>query len=85
MGEGCDTERRKQGGQVSVTSNAIPGVRCGKCLGRITQEENEVSRRLQAKHKPGENFSPPRVCAACIIETIMSWPDDEGATDKGAK
>jgi hypothetical protein len=62
---------------VSAISAAIPGVRCGKCLGRITTEENEWSRRLQERLRPGEAFRPPKVCQACVLATIMAWKDDE--------
>ena len=54
----------------AVQSASIPGVRCGKCLGRISDEDNAWSRKMQAKLRPGAEWKPPRV-----LETIMSWPD----------
>ena len=60
-----------------VLSNAIPGVRCVRCLGRITEAENEWSRRLQTKLRPGESFRPPKVCQECVLATILSWPDTD--------
>ena len=57
---------------------------CGKCLGRISDEDNDFSRKVQAKLHPGAEWKPPRVCAACVLETIMSWPDgDEMEADCG--
>ena len=59
----------------AVQQASIPGVRCGKCLGRISDEDNAWSRKMQATLHPGEEWKPPRVCGACVVETILSWPD----------
>ena len=61
----------------AVQQNAIPGIRCGKCLGRISDENNANSRRMQARLYPGSEWKPPKVCDACVLETILNWPDEE--------
>jgi hypothetical protein len=59
----------------AVQQASIPGVRCGKCLGRISDEDNDFSREAQAKVYPGREWRPPCMCGPCIVETILSWPD----------
>jgi len=61
----------------AVQQASIPGVRCGQCLGRISDEDNSWSRKMQAHLRPAEEWKPPRVCASCVLETIMSWSDDD--------
>ena len=60
----------------AVQQASIPGVRCGKCLGRISDEDNALSRKMQAQLHPGREWKPPRVCAECVLETILGWPDE---------
>jgi hypothetical protein len=60
-----------------IQARAIPGVKCGKCLGRISEADNEFSRETQARVRPGHPWVPPSVCCACVIATIMAWPDED--------
>lgn len=54
-----------------VRAHAIPGVRCGKCLGRIDQGSVDMKRRLHDRLRPGQPFVPPLLCSECWMGALL--------------
>lgn len=77
-------EEREAREQRQMLSCSIPGVRCGRCLGRIDAFAFESKRRVSEKLYPGRPVEPPRVCSECLwrmlLLTIASDDEDESAT-----
>jgi len=66
-----------------VRTNAIPGVRCGKCLGRIDQAAIDMGQRIHAKLARAGAAPPPRLCTECLFTAMLMLctdDDDEGTS-----
>jgi hypothetical protein len=59
-----------------ATTLAIPGVRCGKCLGRIDEHSIEFKRRLHERLHKGETFVPPSLCSECWHAAVLTLCDE---------
>ena len=60
-----------------VRANAIPGVRCGQCLGRIDQAAIDMAQRVHAKlARPGAP-PPPRLCTECLFTAMLTLCIDD--------
>ena len=57
---------------MSDTSAAIPGVRCGKCLGRIDQHAIDTHRKIHEKLRPGVPYVGPRLCSECAWRAMLN-------------
>ena len=68
-----------------VKACAIPGVRCGKCLGRIDQGAIDMKRKLHDKLHPADPFVPPKLCSECWMGALLSLcaEEDEGEPQGG--
>jgi hypothetical protein len=65
-------------GSAAVTrEQSIPGVRCGKCLGRIDAASIDTKRRIHDKVRPGEPFVPPRLCSECRMAALVALAEDD--------
>jgi ribosomal protein L34E len=62
---------------VSVRENAIPGVRCGKCLGRIDKAADDMKRKIHAKLRPNEPYVGPYLCSDCWLGTVLTFAASE--------
>jgi hypothetical protein len=72
-GSNDDThEEAKARASNQVRSLAIPGVRCGKCLGRIDSGANEMKRKLHARLRPTESYVPPSLCSECWHGAVLA-------------
>lgn len=60
------------------------GVTCQKCLGRLSESDFDMKRRVCAKL--GKPFTPPRVCGECVIGMMLAFAfgddDAEAAKEK---
>lgn len=65
-------EEVKERTENQVRRLAIPGVRCGKCLGRIDAGSVEMKRKLHDKLRPGQPFVPPSLCSECWLGAILT-------------
>jgi hypothetical protein len=67
-----------------VQTNSIPGVRCGKCLGRIDDGAIEMKRKLHDRLRPTEPFVMPRLCSECWFGAVLSLcaEDDDDVGDE---
>jgi len=61
-----------------VQARAIPGIKCGRCLGRIDSLAIDTKRRLHDRLHPGEPFEMPVSCSECWFGAILKFCDDEG-------
>lgn len=55
-----------------IQARAIPGVRCGRCLGRIDAHAIDFKRKLHDRLHAGEPFVPPRLCTECWHAEVLS-------------
>jgi len=83
-GSNDDTpEEAKERTQNQVRALAIPGVRCGKCLGRIDEHAIEAKRKLHERLLAGEPFVPPLLCTECWLAAVHELCKD--AEDEPAR
>lgn len=74
---------------MSIKANAIPGVRCGSCLGRIDLGAIVLKRKIHAKliasgHRPAdEAFVPPSLCSECWLAALLELCKDETEKEVG--
>jgi hypothetical protein len=64
-------EEAKERTQNQVRALAIPGVRCGECLGRIDAGADEMKRKLHDRLHPGEMYVPPSLCSECWYAALL--------------
>ena len=64
-----------------VRADAVPGVRCGKCLGRVDQGSIDMKRRLHERLHPGQPFEHPRLCSECWLGAIMNLCNEDDDVD----
>ena len=72
-GSNDDTpDEAKERTQNQMRALAIPGVRCGQCLGRIDEHAVAFKRRLHDRLHKGEPFVPPSLCSECWHGAVLA-------------
>jgi hypothetical protein len=66
-----------------VRQLAIPGVRCGKCLGRIGADAIEFKRKLHDRLHKVDPFVPPSLCLECWHGAVLMLCDEEDEAPEG--
>jgi hypothetical protein len=64
-----------------IRARAVPGVRCGQCLGRIDDSATEMKRKLHDKLRPGQSFVPPVLCSDCWFGALLDLASEVSEED----